>query len=382
MSIPTAALLGSGGGGGGGGSVNSVTGTAPITVDNTDPANPIVGIGAGLVNSVTGTAPITVNNSDPDNPVVGLSAGVGTLKVRLAASTNTGRTGLAAIDGVTPVAGDRILCLNETAPANNGIYVAAAGAWSRATDFDVAGEMIPGVLVSVTEGTVYAASAWMFSTTAAITVGVTALAFALVGPSFGADVQLQVANSTPALVDALRLILGLAVATPGGEYSRWDWNMLVAGAVAPAYGFQSNAFFAPELIFFLADIDTGFSHNGADACKIVCGGNQIINFAGTGAELAAGTALRMSGSGAQIGRDGGTGTISVVPDTAAGNVQLGQQSLANTATHGFPCVPAGAGAPTGVVTGIPAGMAAIWVDTTNGHIYWTTGGGTWVDSSV
>ena len=34
--------------GGGGGTVDSVTGTAPITVDNTDPANPIVGLSGGV----------------------------------------------------------------------------------------------------------------------------------------------------------------------------------------------------------------------------------------------------------------------------------------------------------------------------------------------
>jgi hypothetical protein len=34
--------------GGTGGGVNGVTGTAPITVDNTDPANPIIGLSGGV----------------------------------------------------------------------------------------------------------------------------------------------------------------------------------------------------------------------------------------------------------------------------------------------------------------------------------------------
>jgi hypothetical protein len=59
-------------GGGGTGSVNSVTGSGPITVNNTDPANPVVGE-TGLVESVTGTGAITVDNTDPANPVVQFS---------------------------------------------------------------------------------------------------------------------------------------------------------------------------------------------------------------------------------------------------------------------------------------------------------------------
>jgi len=44
--------------------------------------------------------------------------------VRIATTANHGLTGLTAIDGVTPIAGDRILVKNQTTQSGNGIYVA------------------------------------------------------------------------------------------------------------------------------------------------------------------------------------------------------------------------------------------------------------------
>src|SRR5215475_5520919 len=44
---------------------------------------------------------------------------------RIASTANVALTGLVAIDGVTPSAGDRVLLKNQTAGAENGIWVAA-----------------------------------------------------------------------------------------------------------------------------------------------------------------------------------------------------------------------------------------------------------------
>lgn len=308
----------------------------------------------------------------------GLLQNAVTLKARLLASANLDLDGIETIDSVLTVAGDRVLVIGQTDASQNGIWVVASGPWTRAEDFDAVEQMVAGVLVAVQEGTVYAGSLWMFTTPAPIVVGTSDLSFAVVGPSFGGDVTVQTPNAAATMVDALRLLIGLVINTPGNEYSRWDWNMLVAGVVTPAYGFQSNAFFAPDLMNFLSDADTGFQRNGTDACKIVCGGNQIIAFNGTGAELAAGLKYRLSGNGAGLERDGGTGDLHVLPDTAAGSVQLGLAGLSATSTNGFPCIPAAAGAPTGVVTP-PAGFAALYLNTTNGHLYTSTGGGVWVD---
>ncbi|MFM7136092.1 MAG: hypothetical protein ACKO1M_03350, partial [Planctomycetota bacterium] len=56
------------------------------------------------------------------------------LPVKAATTANITLSGLQTIDGVALAAGDRVLVKNQTWEQNNGIYVAAAGAWSRAPD--------------------------------------------------------------------------------------------------------------------------------------------------------------------------------------------------------------------------------------------------------
>jgi hypothetical protein len=59
------------------------------------------------------------------------------------------------IDGVSVVAGDRVLVKAQTVPAENGIYVVAAGAWSRSDDMDslTPVDEVNGAYTFVQEGT-------------------------------------------------------------------------------------------------------------------------------------------------------------------------------------------------------------------------------------
>lgn len=69
--------------------------------------------------------------------------------------------GLLTIDGVTVVAGDRVLVKDQTTnPQENGIYVAAAGAWSRAVDANAASEL-EGAYTIVREGTANGLKGWV-----------------------------------------------------------------------------------------------------------------------------------------------------------------------------------------------------------------------------
>jgi hypothetical protein len=56
--------------------------------------------------------------------------------VRAATTANITLSGTQTIDGVSVVAGNRVLVKNQTALAQNGIYLVAAGAWTRAIDMD------------------------------------------------------------------------------------------------------------------------------------------------------------------------------------------------------------------------------------------------------
>ena len=75
-------------------------------------------------------------------------------------NANVSLSGLSAIDGYTPTAGNRILVKNQTDKTENGIYVAASGAWSRSTDFDTSSEYVNYKKVSISNGTLYANSTW------------------------------------------------------------------------------------------------------------------------------------------------------------------------------------------------------------------------------
>lgn len=65
----------------------------------------------------------------------------------------------------------RVLLTDQTSPAENGIWVTAAGSWTRATDFDETSEVVQGSYVSVTGGN--NAGALVLTTADPITVGTT-----------------------------------------------------------------------------------------------------------------------------------------------------------------------------------------------------------------
>ena len=92
---------------------------------------------------------------------------------------------LAAIDGVTMVADERVLIQNQAAALQNGIYVCTSiGAVGAAFVLTRAGDMdgspaseIPGAFVFVEEGTVNADNGFVCTTNAPVTMGTTAINF-------------------------------------------------------------------------------------------------------------------------------------------------------------------------------------------------------------
>lgn len=81
------------------------------------------------------------------------------------------------LDGVTLATGDRILIKNQSAQAENGIYVvAASGAPARATDMDAWAE-VPGAWVTVQEGTTNADTTWLSTANSGGTLETTAIVF-------------------------------------------------------------------------------------------------------------------------------------------------------------------------------------------------------------
>ncbi|WP_155953895.1 phage tail protein [Pseudomonas sp. URIL14HWK12:I7] len=97
--------------------------------------------------------------------------------VRVATTGNIALTGLQVVDGVTLLAGDRVLVKNQTAAKDNGIYVAASSAWQRAPDADSSAEVTSALLVSVEQGSSQADTRWQLVTDGTIVLGTTTLTF-------------------------------------------------------------------------------------------------------------------------------------------------------------------------------------------------------------
>jgi hypothetical protein len=94
--------------------------------------------------------------------------------VRVANTVNQALSGLITVDGVALVAGDRVLMKAQTTTSENGIWIAATGAWTRASDADSEADLL-NAAVFVSQGATNADTAWVMSTNAPITVGTTGL---------------------------------------------------------------------------------------------------------------------------------------------------------------------------------------------------------------
>lgn len=101
-------------------------------------------------------------------------------------AASTGNLTLSApqtVDGIALIAGDRVLAKNQTLPEENGIYVVAAGAWSRAADFDAAGEIKAMSMIPVSEGTDNGDTVWFVSSGDVVTLGVDSIVLSKLGPA-------------------------------------------------------------------------------------------------------------------------------------------------------------------------------------------------------
>ena len=133
------------------------------------------------------TDPTSAQDAATKNYVDAVAAGVTDFKssCRVATTANITLSGTQTIDGVSVIAGDRVLVKNQSTGSQNGIYVCAAGAWSRASDADSSAEVTAGMFVPVTEGTTNGDTCWLLTTNDAITLGTTALTFTQFGGGGG-----------------------------------------------------------------------------------------------------------------------------------------------------------------------------------------------------
>jgi hypothetical protein len=128
---------------------------------------------AAFTTATVSTAPVSGNDVVNKTYLDFFATGISWKQpVNCGTTANITLSGLQTIDGVTVVAGDRVLVKSQTAPAQNGIYLASATAWSRAPDANTWDELISAICF-VESGSTLAGSAWYCTVQPGGTLGTT-----------------------------------------------------------------------------------------------------------------------------------------------------------------------------------------------------------------
>jgi Chaperone of endosialidase len=142
--------------------------TAGITANNTWTYTSNINVPVTPIDATHAASKQYVDNT----ALTGLKLGAA---VKTVATSNVGLSGLSAINGYTPIAGDRILVIGQTTATQNGVYDAALGGWTRSTDSDTDAKL-RGYQYLITAGT-YINARYGNTNQSAITIGTTNITY-------------------------------------------------------------------------------------------------------------------------------------------------------------------------------------------------------------
>lgn len=231
----------------------------------------------------------------------------------VAATTgNITLSGAQTIDGVSVIAGDRVLVKDQSSPALNGIYVASAGAWSRASDMDALTprDEFNGAAVFVLGGTINADRGFV-ETAAVATVGtdpVTFVQFSSAG-SYSAGDGISIVGSTISV--ALAADPGLEFSSAALRIKLADSSLaLSAGGVAVALAASSGLAVSSGLLVKVEASNPTLQINGSNelGVKLDAAGAIVTGASGIKVQLeASAPSLQISGNELGVKLDGTRG---------------------------------------------------------------------------
>ena len=167
-------------------------GTNPTTLSGFGITDGVSNTGGSVTGTLTFSSGATVtglptpslngdaaNKAYVDSAVSAVAQGASWKANAQAASTgNLTLSGTQTIDGYAALVGDRILVKDQTTTTQNGVYVVASGAWTRATDADTGSE-IKGMAILVINGTTNALSQWVNTNVAVPAIGTDAITYTM-----------------------------------------------------------------------------------------------------------------------------------------------------------------------------------------------------------
>jgi hypothetical protein len=309
----------------------------------------------GTISTTPSAATDIANKSYVDTIAQGLDT-----KASVVAGTTVNITlsGPQTIDGISIVAADRVLVKNQTASADNGLYLCAAGAWTRTTDMNTWAQ-VPGAYVFIETGTTLADTGWVCTSNAGGTIGVTAITWA----------QFSGAGSGVSSITFGTTGLTPATTTTGA--------VTVAGTLAVANGGTNITSYAVGDLIYAST--TGILSKLAD----VATGNALIS-GGVGVAPSYGKiALTTHVSGTLPVANGGTGLTAgtsggILAYTATGTLASSALLAANALMigGGAGVAPSTTTTGTGVVTALGVNIGTAGAFVVNGGALGTPSSGT------
>ncbi|MHC8310739.1 phage tail-collar fiber domain-containing protein [Pseudomonas sp. GT1P32] len=314
----------------------------------------------------------------------------GKQSVRVAATENTVLNGAQQIDGVAVLSGQRVLVAAQTLAKDNGIYVAANGAWVRAADANASAKVTPGLTVMVEEGTANGDSLWHLVTNGPITLGTTALSFEMLagrtGIQAGTYKSLTVdkygratGGTNPETLAGfgikdtytkpeIEALIAQASALPVGSMVGLPVNKVPPGFLELDGSVRSIATY-PDLAAFLG---TAFNqgNEGAGNFRLPESRGEFLRGWDHGRGVDAGRAIGSWQKGSMVASDmpsGGTGVTSLAPTASQVAADFGLDPLTTPAVTGLYAVATSAVTPLALSTvgfmlgtSRPSNLAVMW----------------------